>query len=142
MWIMAMLLIAGLKVGTAQISSDLETNISCIDRLQMPTFPALARKARVQGTINAVVVLSPQGSVQTMNTKGHPLLVPSVEDIIRTAKFRSDCGGKTVTLVFDFRLAGSGSQQPMQSVSFGAPNRFWIAVQPLPALVNQSTVRP
>src|SRR4051794_6704594 len=104
----AVLLVAGLRIGTAQTPVEPDANMDCIDRLQMPTFPPLARKARVQGTINAAVVLSSQGTVQTINTKGHPLFVPAVEAVIRAASFRSDCGGKTITLVFDFRLVGSG----------------------------------
>jgi len=142
-YIVAIFLIAGLKIGTAQTLVEPNTNIACVERIQIPAFPPLARMARVEETINAAVLLSSRGSVRAISTgKGHPLFLPSVEGVIRAATFHSECAGKTVTLVFDFRLAGLGSEQPMQSVTFGAPNKFSITVKPLPPPVNQSTVRP
>jgi hypothetical protein len=50
--------------------------------------------------------------------------MPAVEKAIQEASFRSDCTGKTVVLIFDFKAAGQ------QSVSYGYPNKFWIVTAP------------
>ena len=52
------------------------------------------------------------------------------EKAIQEASFRSDCTGKTVVLMFDFKVAGRPSGDPKQSVSFGYPNKFWIVTEP------------
>jgi hypothetical protein len=65
----AVLMIFGLRVGTAQIASEPDSNVACIEHLEMPMFPPLARRARVQNAQS-----SPQPSpVQTSSgsSAGH-----------------------------------------------------------------------
>src|SRR5579862_125448 len=70
----AIFLVVGSKIGMPQTPVEPETNIASVEKLQMPTFPPKARVARVQGIINTTVLLSQQGSAQTINTgKGHPV---------------------------------------------------------------------
>jgi hypothetical protein len=79
----------------------------------MPTYVPLAKIARIEGTVTALVSLSAKRSVQEVSTeKAHPLLAPSIKETIQRATFRSDCGGNTVVLSFHFNLAGEPSDNP------------------------------
>jgi hypothetical protein len=114
-----------------------DSNIICVERLQMPTYVPLAKMARIEGTVTAMVSLSPNGLVQQVGTgKAHPLLAPSVKEAIRQAMFRSNCGGRTVVLIFHFNIRGEPSDYPKQSVSFGFPNHFWIVSEPYGLMVE------
>ena len=129
-----LLLICGLKVGTAQNPFEPESNIACVDRLPMPAYPAAARQGRIEGTVAASVLLSPHASVEKITTdfasktsSATGILIRSVEDAIRAAAFRANCANKTIVLVFDFQIAGL-----KRSDSYGYPNRFWIVAEPVP----------
>jgi hypothetical protein len=128
----------GPRIGTAQNPFEPETNIGCVERLQMPAYPAMARQAQVEATITASILLSPKPTVQqqvitqfkSKTQQAAAILMPTVEKAIQEASFRSDCTGKTVVLIFDFKVAGPPSANPKQSVSFGYPNKFWIVTEP------------
>ena len=134
----ALLLLATSTMGRAQNPFEPETNIGCIERLPMPAYTPAARQAQAEGTITASVLLSPKPSVQLQVTsqftaktqKVAGVLMQTVEAAIEEASFRSDCAGKTVTLVFDFKVSGRPSSAPKQSASFGYPNKFWIVTEP------------
>ena len=131
-------MMSGLGTATAQNPFEPETNIGCVERLQLPAYPAMARQSQVEATITASVLLSPKPTVQQQVTtqfksktqRAAAILMPTVEKAIQEASFRSDCTGKTVVLVFDFKVAGRPSSDPKQSVSFGYPNKFWIVTEP------------
>jgi hypothetical protein len=120
----------------AQDRGEADSNIACVERLQMPAYSPLASAARVQGTITVSVPLSAAASPERVTTEstgetptGLRLLVPSIESAIKGATFRSNCGGKTVTLVFRFQIEGKAVDNPKTSLAFGFPNRFWITTQ-------------
>jgi hypothetical protein len=110
----------------AQSNLDADSNMSCVERLQMPVYPPLARAALVSGSVTATVVPGSDGTLQT-NAAGHLLLVAAVKKALRASSFRKTCGGKSVRLIFNFGF----DSDPGKRVSFGYPNQFWIAV-PLP----------
>ena len=123
--------------GMAQNRFEPDTNISCVERLQPPQYPVLAVQSRIEGTVGASVLLTPQGSIHEVKTEFISktptvtgALIQSVEQAVRGATFRQYCGGKTVTLVFDFKISGQPSENPKQSVAFGYPNKFWIVTEP------------
>ena len=106
-------------------------NIACVERIALPQYPELARQRRVEGAVNATVVLSPHAAAELITTdfasrndKVIGILIRTVEDTIRAATYRSSCGGKTLSFVFDFRISGK------QSAAFGYPNKFWITSEP------------
>ena|SRR5258706_3987601 len=134
---LVVLLIAGLNVGWAQNPFEPESNIACVERLPMPAYSPLARQARIEGTVTASVLLSPQAAVELITTDYESrkssvtgALIHSVQDAIREAAFHRNCAGKTIVLVFDFKIAGPSSDNPKQSDSFGYPNKFWIVTEP------------
>jgi hypothetical protein len=127
-------LTVGPNVGMAQNPFEPDTNVSCIERLQMPAYSPLSVS---EGTVTASVVLSPRATVEEVRTqlaskteKVIGALIHSVEQAVRAGTFRSYCGGKTITLVFDFKIDGKPSGNPKQSVAFGYPNKFSIETEP------------
>ena len=95
------------------------------------SYPGIARVARIEGKVTASVVLGSTASAQEIstkvdaNTKGH-VLSDAVEGWIRHARFRPDCGGKTVTMIFQFKIVGQPKSDPTQAVTFEPPNVFRI----------------
>jgi hypothetical protein len=123
-----LMLIACVGVAFAQSDQDADANMSCVERLEMPVYPPLARQARIGGTITATVAVDATGSIQATLSRGaHQLLSPAVEKSLRASKFRKACSGKSVTLVFNF-VAGDDFDPDglRQRVSFGYPNQFSI----------------
>ena len=114
----------------AQSNLDADSNMSCVERLQMPVYPPLANSARISGSVTATVVLASDGSLQTQAV-GHTFLAPDVEKAIRASVFLKTCSGKSIRLVFNFVLGENFDPDKLpQRVSFGYPNQFWISVPP------------
>jgi len=118
----------------AQSHQEADSSMSCVERLEMPIYPALARAARVVGVVTATVAVSPGGPIQvTTSAGGHLLLTAAVETAIRASTFQASCTGKSVRLIFNFGL----DSNPAKRVSYGYPNQFWIsALPPPPGLVG------
>jgi outer membrane biosynthesis protein TonB len=101
--LLATLILAGTaSLGTA-FAQDIQTNMSCVERLQMPVYPLLADQARLSGIVTATVLVASDGSIQT-KVVGHSILGPAVEKAIRASAFRKTCDRKSVRLVFNFVL--------------------------------------
>ena len=128
-----LVLAVGLGIASAQ---DVETNMACVERLEMPVYPALAAAARVRGTVSATVAVAASDSVKTTAT-GHVLLVDTVQKAIQASRFRANCGGTYVKLIFHFELDEGSNPATPRRVSFGYPNEFWIIVTP-PIIKNQA----
>jgi len=104
---------------------------SCVERLEIPTYPALAKQARVAGVLTASVRLGADGSIANISSQVVPestksvMFVSAAEESLRASVFAKSCAGKQVRLVFNFVLSEPGaSTQP--TFSFGYPNQFWI----------------
>ena len=128
------------KVGFSQSTADDASNISCVARIQLPTYPPLAKQAGIQGEVKVSVLLSADSSVERISVdsvipRGESILVGPIKDVLRTARFRPGCAGKTVGLVFLFEIVGKSAIYPKQSLSFGQPNKFWITTE-------QTTLQP
>ena len=125
----------------AQSGSETESNMYCVERMQMPVYPPLADAARISGTLKATVTLASDGSIhqpiitdmETASVTAKRLFHPAVQEALRKSRFSKNCGGKSVTLVFTFVLAEEPDPNHLrQTVSYGYPNRFWISVPPRP----------
>jgi len=69
-----------------RVSRMMEGNL--IYRVQ-PQYPALARQARVQGTVLLRAVISRDGRIENLQViSGHPLLVKSAEDAVQQWRYR------------------------------------------------------
>lgn len=112
----------------------------------MPEFPRAALQANVDGSVWATVQMTPQGAVDKIDTRvvsayaeGTKLLVPAVEKVIRSAKIRPDCAGKTVTLVVRYQIDGEAVPIPQTMSRIQPPNIVWLESRPLEKSVTTST---
>jgi periplasmic protein TonB len=55
--------------------------------LPRPTYPAMARQIRLQGTVTVQVLIDETGKVVSAKASGHPLLVAEAEKAARQARF-------------------------------------------------------
>ena len=119
-------------VSATAFAQEAESNMACVERLEMPVYPPLAAAARISGSVTATGVLASDGSVRTTFSPGaHRLLPPAVQKALGGSSFRKDCIGKSVTLVFNFAFGKELDPDRLpQRVSFGYPNQFWISVPP------------
>jgi len=108
-----------------------ETKIGCVERLEIPTYPPLAKQARIAGFLTTLL-LGPEASVGTITldwssqSKQENIFLPVVEKSLRASTFSKSCAGKKVTLVFNFVMTENPRAQVTTSF-FGYPNQFWIA---------------
>ncbi len=66
-----------------------------------PTYPPLAKQARIQGTVRLQAVIARDGSIQNLVlASGHPLLVPSAMDAVRQWRYSpTTLNGETVEVL-------------------------------------------
>jgi hypothetical protein len=118
------LLISGL-VAVAQT----ETNIVCVERLEIPTYPPLAKQARIAGVLTASVRLGADGSIGEILSRFTPtsekegMFVSVVEESLRASAFAKSCAGKKVGLIFNFVLTEAKASTQLK-FSFSYPNQF------------------
>lgn len=80
--------------ASAQAESTQTTAASTPDKLQLlqrvpPTYPPLARQARIQGGVVLDVVIGTDGSVNSATVvSGHPLLIQSAIDAVKLWKYK------------------------------------------------------
>jgi periplasmic protein TonB len=76
-----------MAAGPVHVSSGVvESNL--IHRVQ-PAYPALAKSARVQGTVEFTAIISKQGTIQNLQlVRGHPLLVSAAREAILQWQYR------------------------------------------------------
>jgi len=55
----------------------------------LPTYPPLARSARIQGQVVLQAVISKQGVIENLRmVAGHPMLVPAAIEAVRQWRYR------------------------------------------------------
>lgn len=58
-------------------------------RKVMPVYPALAKSARVQGTVEFTAIISKEGTIENLKlVRGHPLLVQAAKDAVLQWRYR------------------------------------------------------
>jgi periplasmic protein TonB len=60
-----------------------------LTRKVQPTYPALARSARIQGTVVLQAIISKQGTIENLTVvTGHPMLAPAAIEAVRQWRYR------------------------------------------------------
>ncbi len=69
-----------------------------------PSYPELAKKMNVSGTVKVEVVIAPNGTVKSAKAVGgHPLLIEAALDAVKKWKFEPASEETTQTVAFDFK---------------------------------------
>jgi hypothetical protein len=110
------------------------TNAQCVERLQIPSYPYVARVSISSGALRAAVTLGERGEVRSQqfevvsDPKNLKIFQPAVERALKASRFRGSCAGQTVRLTFRFKMGGA------DEVWFEAPATYEITA--LPPMVN------
>ncbi len=85
--------------------------------LESIAYPAVARDARIQGTVEVAAIIAPDGQVISASANsGHPALKRPVEENVKRWKFIPASAERKLSIVFEFSL-----EEP--SLPFGAETR-------------------
>ena len=112
--------------------------LECVDNLPTPEFPKAALQAKVYGTVWVNTEVGAQGvpgkidaQVTSAYAEGARLLTAPAEAAIRAAKFKADCAGKTVLVVFRYELHGDPTANPQVTSRKEPSYTVWIESQPM-----------
>jgi hypothetical protein len=115
--------------AAAQGSAD-TSNMSCVERLDLPMYPRLADAARISATVMATIRVGSGGNIQGVASEVRGVgqtvkksFAKNVEDAVRASRFAAACVGRIITVEFQFSL---GEQIGTERASFAYPNRFTI----------------
>jgi len=91
------------SLGSAQQKTQSDLTRRVKTQVQ-PTYPELARRINVKGTVKLMVTVGANGSVKsTKVVGGHPLLVGASEDAVRRWKFEPATEESTGIVEFTFQ---------------------------------------
>ena len=101
-WAAALLLVV-LLVPSAFAQGELTRKVR--NRVA-PSYPELARRMNIRGTVKVLVVVSSEGNLkQSKVVGGNPILVNAAMDALKKWKFEPGQGEATGTVEFEFRPA-------------------------------------
>jgi hypothetical protein len=114
--------------------------LECFDNLGTPEYPRAALQAKIDGSVWETIQVGPQGALGKVDTQvvsayadGTKLLTPPADAVIKSAKLKADCAGKTVLVVFRYQLHGDPIANPQVTNRREPPNIIWIESQPATA---------
>ena len=114
-----------------------ESESSCFERLEMPTYPPLARRARITQVVSLTIILGDGGTVSRVEGPASnvfsKLFKNASEEAVRKSQFRAACTGLAATVVFHFELKDEES-----SYAFGYPNHFYVRAAYEPAMPSSA----
>ncbi|MEO5924138.1 MAG: energy transducer TonB [Bryobacteraceae bacterium] len=118
---LGVLLVFAMASAAAQELSG--SNMACVRSMSAPTYPPIARQARVQGIVTVRIVVSKSGDVEKQTVDGPRIL----QQALGEWQFDPGCEGKTVTLRLEFLLDGGRSGSGDATYRWIAPNMFLIS---------------
>jgi hypothetical protein len=103
----------------AEPPAPVNPGFECFAGVETPEFPQAALQTHVDATVWVTLQVTPQGAADKIETKvssawesGPKLFTPAVEKIVRAAKFKPECAGKTVAVVYRYDLEGEAVANP------------------------------
>ncbi len=129
----------------AEPPAPADPGFECFDHVETPEFPQSALRAHVDGTVYVRIQVTPQGAVDKIDTQvasswadGPKLLTPAVEKAVRASKFKAECAGKTVAVVYRYSLHGDAIAAPKATTRTELSNIMFIESQPESAVAAKS----
>jgi hypothetical protein len=109
--------------GAAEPAKPVNPGFECFESVQTPEFPQAALQSRIDATVWATVQVTPQLTADKIETKvtsawadGPKLFAPAVEKILQASKFKAECAGKAVSVVYRYDLQGDPVAAPKATV--------------------------
>jgi hypothetical protein len=107
----------------AEPPKPVNPGFECFENVQTPEFPQAALQSRIDGTVWVTLQVTPQFTADKIETKvtsawadGPKLLAPAVEKVLQTSKFKAECAGKAVSVVYRYDLQGEPIATPKATV--------------------------
>ena len=95
----------------------------CAAVLEHPSYPTLARQARISGTVAARFLVGESGSAGAVEIQGHPILAREVDRVLTKTTFPAHCRSQHLEVVIDFRLQDEPADEAHTTVSFPSPGK-------------------
>jgi hypothetical protein len=137
-WIFTVVL--GMTVGLCALASaahvEPASNAECVVRLQIPSYPYVARVSNSSGAVRAAVALGEGGTVQSQqfelisDPKNMKIFQPAIARALKASEFGKPCAGRTVRFTFRFKMGAA------DEVWFQYPDTYEITA--LAPLINTS----
>jgi hypothetical protein len=129
-WVIVLLFSCGWTVVYAQSDRNVEPGLQCVERLEIPPYPPIARSARFSGTARVKIQLK-RGSPARFEIEGvHPILQEAVESAMQASELSTNCD-INFEILFTFRIEGVPTDRwELGTVAFKSPNQFVISVHP------------
>jgi hypothetical protein len=109
--------------AAAEPPKPVNPGFECFESAQTPEFPHAALQARIDATVWVTVQVTPQLTADKIETKvtsawaeGPKLFAPAVEKILQASKFKAECAGKAVSVVYRYDLHGDPMATPKVTV--------------------------
>jgi hypothetical protein len=131
--IVTVLAVCLMAFGSAEAQEDRSApgSIQCIESLEIPKYPPLARSARLGGTVQVHAVIAHRSATQITVDGAHRILQEAVETSMSNSEFSSSCDKEGIHVVFIFKIEGSQTvNRDTGVVKFRWPNEFTITVRP------------
>lgn len=114
--------------------------LECFDSIGTPDYPRAALQGKIDGSVWETIEVGAGGAMGKVDTQvvsaysdGAKLLTPPVDAVVKAAKLKADCAGKTVLVVFRYQLHGDATANPQVTNRKEPPNMVWIESQPATA---------
>lgn len=76
-----------------------------VERRVAPTYPELAKRMHIEGTVRVQVTVAPDGSVtQAKTLSGNKMLAPAAEDAIKRWRFEPEPAASTENIAVNFEV--------------------------------------
>jgi len=107
-------------------------DLGCVERMKIPGYSFIARRSPKGGTVRAVVTVGSAGKAGSIDFgTSDANLAEEVRGYLSSeTKYSEGCEGKTVELLFTFRLEGEAEWTPPVFFEFRPPNHFIIKSRP------------
>jgi TonB family protein len=110
-----------------------------------PTYPELARLARLTGDVTITFEVRNDGSISVVEVQGgHKLLETEALNNLKEWKFSPAMVGTHRTVTYRFELVGAETEvrPPAVAVSFDLPDQVTISAPPMKPIRDEVTIQP
>jgi TonB family protein len=112
-----------------------------LNKAELPTYPPLARQARIEGIVKVSFELAEDGTVSEVQAiSGHPMLKPGAVENVRTWKFNPVSGKQHLETEFVFRVGKAVQENPRLTISLESFRRIEV-VSDVVLIADQVMVR-
>jgi hypothetical protein len=102
---------------------------SCIEQLERPTYPRMARIANIQGTLKVRFTIGLDGVPTDVVIDGHPILAQELTSAVHRTRLTPNCAGR-LDLSYRFALEGPLKDEAPTSVTFTSSTEVLVTSQP------------